>query len=91
MTRIEVMKLKAIAVLGLLLALAGAAAAQTAQTTRAELPAPDNFLGIATFPLWEGDAPGALGKALMEGALKPVTRSSARAAAPTSSFWAIRG
>jgi acetyl esterase/lipase len=60
------MKLKAIAVIGLLLALAAAAAAQTTQTTRAELPAPDNFLGIATFPLWEGDAPGALGKALAD-------------------------
>jgi acetyl esterase/lipase len=53
------MKLSAIVTLGLLLALAGAA---VAQTTRAELPAPDNFLGIATFPLWEGDAPGAQGK-----------------------------
>ncbi|HXG63701.1 MAG TPA: alpha/beta hydrolase [Blastocatellia bacterium] len=53
------MKLKAIAALGLLLVLAGTAAAQT---TRAELPASDSFLGIATFPLWDGDAPGALGK-----------------------------
>src|SRR6266496_4626192 len=25
--------------------------------------APDDFLGIATFPLWEGGAPGALGNA----------------------------
>ena len=55
------MRLKAIAALGLLLVLAGAANAQTAQTPRAGLPAPDNFLDIATFPLWEGDAPGALG------------------------------
>jgi acetyl esterase/lipase len=46
--------------------LAGAAIAQTTQTTRAELPAPDNFLGIATFPLWEGDAPGARGKELAD-------------------------
>jgi acetyl esterase/lipase len=60
------MKLQAIISLGLLLALAGTAAAQTTQTTRAELPAPDNFLGIATFPLWEADAPGALGKALAD-------------------------
>jgi hypothetical protein len=55
------MRLKAIAALGLLLVLAGAANAQTAQTPRAGLPTPDNFLDIATFPLWEGDAPGALG------------------------------
>jgi acetyl esterase/lipase len=56
------MKLNTIAAIGLLLVLLGAADAQTAQTTRAELPAPDRFLGIATFPLWDGDAPGALGK-----------------------------
>ena len=56
------MRLKAIAALGLLLVLAGAANAQTAQTTpRAGLPPPDNFLDIATFPLWEGNAPGASG------------------------------
>jgi hypothetical protein len=36
--------------------------AANAQATRADLPAPDNFLGIATFPLRDGDAPGALGK-----------------------------
>ncbi|HJQ23096.1 MAG TPA: alpha/beta hydrolase [Blastocatellia bacterium] len=57
------MKMKAIVMLGLLLALAGAAVAQTAQTTRAEVPASDSFLNIATIPLWEGGAPGALGKA----------------------------
>ena len=45
------MRLKAIATFGLLLVLAGAANAQTAQTPRAGLPAPDNFLDIATFPL----------------------------------------
>jgi hypothetical protein len=39
------MKLNTIAVIGLLLTLAGTAAAQT---VRAELPAPDSFLGIAT-------------------------------------------
>jgi acetyl esterase/lipase len=55
------MILKPIATLGLLLVLVGATNAQTAQTPRAGLPAPDNFLGIATFPLWDGDAPGALG------------------------------
>jgi acetyl esterase/lipase len=60
------MKLQAIVKLGLLLALAGAANAQTPQTTRAELPAPDSFLGIATFSLWDGDAPGAIGKALAD-------------------------
>jgi acetyl esterase/lipase len=53
------MKLRAIALMGCLFVLASAA---SAQTTRPGLPAPDNFLGIATFPLWEGDAPGALGK-----------------------------
>ncbi|MGH9939445.1 MAG: alpha/beta hydrolase [Blastocatellia bacterium] len=53
------MKLRAIALSGFLFVLTVAA---NAQTTRADLPAPDNFLGIATFPLWEGDAPGALGK-----------------------------
>ena len=52
------MKLRAIALIGFLFVLASAASAQTA---RAGLPAPDNFLGIATIPLWEGDAPGALG------------------------------
>ena len=53
------MKLRAIAIIGFLFVLAVAA---NAQTTRADLPPPDNFLGIATFPLWDGDAPGALGK-----------------------------
>lgn len=52
------MKLRAIALLGCLLVLVIKA---SAQTTRPGLPAPDNFLGIATIPLWEGDAPGALG------------------------------
>ena len=55
------MKLKAIAALGLLLIVVGTANAQTAQTPRTELPPPDRFLGIATLPLWDGDAPGALG------------------------------
>ncbi len=40
----------------LLFALAGVADSQSA-----DLPAPDSFLGIATFPLWERAAPGALG------------------------------
>ena len=53
------MKLRAIALIGFLFVLTVAA---NAQATRADLPAPDNFLGIATFPLWDGDAPGALGK-----------------------------
>ncbi len=53
------MRLRAIALIGCLIVLAIAA---NAQATRADLPAPDHFLGIATFPLWEGDAPGALGK-----------------------------
>ena len=35
--------------------------AQAPQTRQAELPPPDRFLGIATLPLWEGRAPGALG------------------------------
>ncbi|MFN7948806.1 MAG: alpha/beta hydrolase [Blastocatellia bacterium] len=52
------MKLRAIALFACLFVLANTA---SAQTTRAGLPAPDDFLGIATFPLWEGDAPGALG------------------------------
>ena len=56
------MKFNLILVIGLLLVLASAAGAQTAQTSRAELPQPDRFLGIATLPLWDGDAPGALGK-----------------------------
>src|SRR5262249_31144429 len=53
------MKLRAIALIALMSVLTFAA---NAQATRANLPAPDNFLGIATFPLWDGDAPGALGK-----------------------------
>ncbi len=53
------MRLKVIALLGPILVLAGAAGAQT---TRTESLAQDSFLGIATFPLWDGDAPGALGK-----------------------------
>jgi hypothetical protein len=53
------MKLRAIALIAFLFV--GAVAAN-AQATRADLPAPDNVLGIATFPLWDGDAPGALGK-----------------------------
>jgi acetyl esterase/lipase len=57
------MKSRAVATFALLLVLAGAVNAQTAQTTRAELSTQDAFLEIATFPLWEGDAPGALGKA----------------------------
>ena len=53
------MKLRAIALIAFLFVLTVAA---NAQATCADLPAPDNFLGIATFPLWDGDAPGALGK-----------------------------
>lgn len=53
------MKLRAIALIGFLFVLTVAA---NAQATRADLPPPDGFLGIATFPLWDGDAPGALGK-----------------------------
>jgi hypothetical protein len=53
------MKLRAIALIALMSVLTFAA---NAQATRADLPAPDNFLSIATFPLWDGDAPGALGK-----------------------------
>ena len=56
------MKLRAIALIAFLFVLTVAA---NAQATRADLPAPDTFLGVATFPLWDGDAPGALGKALM--------------------------
>jgi hypothetical protein len=55
------MKLRAIALIAFLFVLTVAA---NAQATRADLPAPDNFLGIATFPLWDGDAPEALGAAL---------------------------
>ncbi len=57
------MKSRAVATLALLLVPAGAVSAQTAQTKRTELPTQDAFLETATFPLWEGDAPGALGKA----------------------------
>jgi hypothetical protein len=53
------MKLRAIALIALMSVLTFAA---NAQATRADLPPPGNFLGIATFPLWDGDAPGALGK-----------------------------
>jgi hypothetical protein len=56
------MKLRAIALIALMSVLTFAA---NAQATRADLPAPDNFLGIATFPLWDGDAPGALGGGYM--------------------------
>jgi hypothetical protein len=52
------MKLRAIALIGFLFVLTVAA---NAQATRADLPAPDNFLGIATFPLWDGDAQGSIG------------------------------
>jgi hypothetical protein len=45
------MKLRAIALIALMSVLTFAA---NAQATRADLPAPDNFLGIATFPLWDG-------------------------------------
>jgi len=51
------MKLRAIALIALMSVLTFAA---NAQATRADLPAPDNFLGIATFPLWDGDVPRAL-------------------------------
>ncbi|MBV9852815.1 MAG: alpha/beta hydrolase [Armatimonadetes bacterium] len=57
--------MRVIAALGVLLALAGAtgaSAAPTPQTARAALPPPDDFLGVATIRLWEGDAPGALGQ-----------------------------
>ena len=54
------MKLRAIALIAFLFVLTVAA---NAHATRADLPAPENFLGIATFQLWDGDAPGALGKA----------------------------
>jgi acetyl esterase/lipase len=53
------MKFKLILMIGFLLVLAGAV---QAQTSSAELPPPDRFLGIATLLLWDGDAPGALGK-----------------------------
>jgi hypothetical protein len=42
------MKLRAIALIALMSVLTFAA---NAQAIRADLPAPDNFLGIATFPL----------------------------------------
>ena len=53
------MKLRAIALIAFLFVLTVAA---NPQATRADLPAPDNFLGGSTFPLWDVDAPGALGK-----------------------------
>jgi hypothetical protein len=53
------MKLRAIALIAFLFVLTVAA---NAQATRADLPAPDNFLGIATFPLWDGDAQGSIGQ-----------------------------
>ena len=46
------MNLRAIALIAFLFVLTVAA---NAQATRADLPAPDNFLGIATFPLWDKD------------------------------------
>jgi acetyl esterase/lipase len=36
------------------------------QTDRAVLPPPDSFLGTATFPLWDGAAPGAAGATLAD-------------------------
>jgi hypothetical protein len=51
------MKLRAIALIAFLFVLTLAA---NAQATRADLPAPDNFLGIATFPLWAEGVKGEL-------------------------------
>lgn len=56
------MSLKAIPAFGLVLGLMGAAFAQPAGTTCADLQARGAFLGIATYRLWKGDAPGALGE-----------------------------
>ncbi len=48
---------------GMVLMLTGAAAAQTAAPSRATPVAEDAFLGTATYRLYDGDAPGAAGKA----------------------------
>jgi len=48
---------------GMMLVLAGNAGAQTAPPANARPVSEDTFLGIATYRLWDGDAPGAVGKA----------------------------
>lgn len=55
------MILRVKAAVRLMLVLAGAGLAQPAGTPPAEPQAQDGFLGIATYRLWEGDAPGAMG------------------------------
>jgi acetyl esterase/lipase len=54
--------LRAIAVLGVLLVLAGVASGQV-PAPPAGMVSEDRFLGIATFRLWDGGAPGAIGRA----------------------------
>ena len=55
--------MRSILAVGMMLALAGHAGAQTAPPAAARPVSEDRFLGIATYRLWDGDAPGAVGKA----------------------------
>jgi acetyl esterase/lipase len=50
-------------VVGLMLVLAGDGGAQTPPPVNARPVSEDKFLGIATYRLWDGDAPGAVGNA----------------------------
>ena len=55
--------MRSMIVAGMMLVLAGNAGAQTAPPTSARPVSEDRFLGIAIYRLWDGDAPGAVGKA----------------------------
>jgi acetyl esterase/lipase len=54
-------------ILVLVMAVCGTASPlRAAQTDRATLPAPDSFLGTATFPLWDTAAPDAVGGSMAD-------------------------
>lgn len=56
------MRRRVIAILGLFVSIASLAAAQAPAAVGGSLQAEDAFFGTATYRLWDGDAPGALGK-----------------------------
>jgi acetyl esterase/lipase len=69
---------------GMLLVLAGAADAQTAPPANAGLVTEDAFLGVATYRLWDGDAPGAVGRGDLDVPTLTVFRPHARTANGTA-------
>jgi acetyl esterase/lipase len=73
-------------VIGMLLALAGTAAAQPAQapSVQAGPVSEDRFLGIATYRLYDGDAPGAVGKGDLDVPTLTVFRPQPRTANGTA-------